>query len=96
MTANEFKAFLLQALKDQGLEFRDQGRALQTFAAQRAAHLAALVGQPGFEQAVRAEADSVALEAAKHAVRAGDATDARIAGIIQGVLSIGLRLPPAA
>ncbi len=85
---------VVQSITDQLEVFALQtGRFLQAdvtdvgmYAAQRAAHLATLVGQPGFEDAVLAERDNVVLKAGILAARRGDAVDQRLIGIIQGAL----------
>lgn len=60
------------------------------YAAQRAAHLATIFGEPGFDEAVKAEIQNVALEAGIAAVDSADAADARIVGIITGALKVGV------
>lgn len=78
------------------------GRDLQTalddirlYTAQRAAHLSTLVGQPGFQDAVRIERDNVALHAGIVASQQADAADNRLVGIIQAGLAILARVPIA-
>ncbi len=65
------------------------------YAAERAAHLATIVHEPGFEDAVDAERDAVALKAAQAITEAADGADAairaRIVGLVHGALSLGAR-----
>ena len=61
------------------------------YAAGRSAHLATLVDDPGFEYAVRAERDAVALFAGLETVASADAFDARMVGLIHGILGIAAR-----
>jgi len=65
---------------------------LGSYAADRARHLAGLVGQAGFEEALLAERDAVILKAGLLAIAAGDAADAELAGIIGGALGMAARL----
>lgn len=74
------------AAKETGLELVKTAAEVTAYAAQRALHLASIVGESGYDEALTAEADSVALFAGIHAVKAADAADARLLGIIQGAL----------
>ena len=62
---------------------------IAAYAAQRAAHLAPLVNEEGFEDALIAEADSIAMRIGLKAVREGDARDAYSRGLILGALRLG-------
>lgn len=73
-------------LKASGIDLQQASSDVALFAAQRAAHLASLTGQAGFQEAVEAEADRVWMFATGRAVRAGDANDARLWGIVAGFL----------
>jgi hypothetical protein len=64
---------------------------LRAYAAQRMEHLAQIVGQPGFEQAVEAEAQNVGMMGSIQAVSAADAVDAELKGIIVGALTVAAR-----
>lgn len=86
---NEIGKLFEDSVRGLGVDLRKAGRDLQLYVAGRVAHLATLVGQAGYQEAVEAEARNVALEAAISAVTQADATDQRIVGIIQGVLSYG-------
>lgn len=68
---------------------------IRLYTVQRAAHLSTLVGQPGFQDAVRMERDNVALHAGIIASQQADVTDHRILGIIQAGLAILARVPVA-
>lgn len=72
-------------------ELVDDINAVREYFAQRAAHLATCVGQPGFSEAVRAERDNVALKACVKAAGHADNIDGRILGFIEGALVIGSR-----
>lgn len=85
MSANS-KQLLEQYLKSSGVDLQQASADVAMFAAQRSAHLAAAAGQAGFQEAVEAEADRVWLFATGRAVRAADANDARLWGILAGFL----------
>lgn len=89
--AEELERLLKDAAKETGHDFK--GKLLETtiYAAERTAYLSTLVGQPGFEEAVRAERDNVALKGGISTVAGADRADARLVGIIQGVLFLGAR-----
>lgn len=59
------------------------------YAAERAAHLASIIGEPGYAEAVEIEVQNVALRAGISAVDSADAADAQIVGIITGALKMG-------
>ena len=71
-----------------GLDLVAAGQDVAEYAAARAAHLATLIGQPGFSMAMRAEADNVILKAGILAVDQGDAADRRIKDTISGALGM--------
>lgn len=85
---NDFAAMLIEQLKSAGSSLKDDLEAVRAYAAERMAHLAKCVGEPGYLEAVKAEAQNVAMEAAARAIDQADATDARLLGIIQGALAI--------
>lgn len=73
----------------------DGGRGVEKvaeYAAERTAHLATMIQDPGFSNLVAAEADSVALKAATELVAQADATDARLNGMLEGAMRLGARL----
>lgn len=88
---DELERLLKDAAKETGRDLQFNTVAVAAYAAERTAYLSTLVGQPGFEEAVRAERDNVALKAGLTAVATADAADARLIGIIQGVLFLGAR-----
>lgn len=91
MNANELKGALSSAIAATGASLKQSAAEVALFTAQRTAHLATLVGQPGFEEAVVAERNSVAMFAGIKAVEEADAADARLLGLIEGVLLVGAR-----
>lgn len=75
-----------QALKQTGADLAALPAEVAAYAAQRGAHLATYGQVPGFLRAVEAEADSVWLFATRRAMNKADAADARVWGLIQGLL----------
>ncbi len=88
---NEFKTLLSDALSETGASLQGDLHEVALYANERAAHLSTLVGQAGFEHAVRAERDNVMLKAAVVATEQADAVDQRIVGLVQGALAIGAK-----
>jgi len=89
--ADDLKQLLESNLAEFNADSRVNLNVLTVYAAERAAHLSTLVGQPGFEEAVRAERDNVVLRAGIAATDAADAVDQRTIGIIHGVLLTGAK-----
>ena len=89
--ADELERLLKDAAKETGRDLKANLAEVTLYAAERTAYLSTLVGQPGFEEAVRAERDNVTLKSGIASVKAADAADARVVGIIQGVLFLGAR-----
>lgn len=89
--ARDLSDLLKDAVNEIGVTIRAELAGVAAYAAERAAHLATIANEPGFELAVRAERDAVALRAGIGAVQQADAADARVVGIIHGVLLTGAR-----
>ena len=90
-TADGFRSLLEDVLAETGRSLTDTPAAIAAYAAERSAHLATLVGVEGFEVAVRAERDAVALRAGVAVTTEADAFDQRIAGAIHGALAFAAR-----
>lgn len=83
---NQFEVLLSSLLEGTGQSLEQSGREVAAYAATRTAILATLVGQVGYEQAVIAERDAVALFAGLQVVSNADGLRDRILGAIQGAL----------
>ena len=79
-------------IKQVGDRIQKGSAELAAYAAGRSEYLTTLVGQPGFEEAVQAEADAVWLEAGITAVEEGDALDAILVAKIHGGLAMAARI----
>lgn len=86
----KFVEVLEQQLKDTGRELRATPREVAAYAAQRAAHLTSIANDPHIMDAVYAERDAVALYAGVVVTDKADATDVRIASVIQGMLAAAI------
>lgn len=87
-----FQESLEAAAKRLGISSALELSGVATYAAERMQHLSTLVGDPGYEQALAAEVDAVALRAGIAAVDAGDAADRELFGVIFGSIAMGTRL----
>ncbi len=93
---HELADLLIEQAKGAGVDLKESLDGVRVYAAERMAHLATCVGEPGYQEAVIAEAQNVAMEAAIRAIDQAAAADARLLGIIQGALAIGSKVLVAA
>lgn len=82
----DFNDLLRAALRETRADLSINADELILYTAERAAHLTTLLGQPGFQRAVVAERNNVAMRAGLDATLQAEAADARLVGVIQGVL----------
>lgn len=87
-TTTEFEKLLKAALKEAGGELTMSAKKIATYMTERATHLSTVVGQPGYEKALIAERNNVAMRAGLQVADDADAFDQRILGLIQGALRI--------
>lgn len=85
----EFGALLDSAITDTGIELIGDLDAIKRYALERVTHLALIINEPGFEEAVVAETQNVGMFAGISIVNTADAADLRLMGILQGALRIG-------
>lgn len=83
---DEFLGRLRAELEHAGSDIETDWDELRAYAAERMNHLATIVGQSGYELALVAERDSIALKAGVFAVNAGVNAEQRWTGMIQGAL----------
>lgn len=86
------KNLLESALSELGSDLEKTTDEVAMYAAERTAVLATIIGLPGYEAAVIAERDSVALFAGLNAVEVAEKTRERILGIIQAALFLGAQM----
>ena len=86
--ADEFLALLKKALTDTGADLADTPDAIVAFMAERAAHLSAIVNEPGFSQAVVAERNRVALRAGLEVSDDAAPLNGRLMELIAGALRV--------
>jgi hypothetical protein len=94
--AEQFKSLLESTADRLGVELKAQGVDVRDYAKKRMLFLASILGEPGFDLALLAERDNVALKAGIAATSAADAADVELRGVILGALSIGARAIVAA
>jgi hypothetical protein len=84
-----------QILKDAvaalGLSTTVEVSVLARYVEQRSAYLGEIRGQPGWEEAARAERDSVLLRAGISATVAASAAEQQLYGVVLGILLRGTR-----
>lgn len=88
---NELAAMVIDQAKGAGVELKADLDGVRAYAAERMTHLSSCVGQPGYIEAVQAEAQNVAMEAAIRAIDQADSADARLVAIVQGALAVGAK-----
>lgn len=90
-TKQEFENLLSSTLEELGQDLKNTDNtkaAVAIFMAERAEHLATIASEPGFDRAVIAERNSVALLAGLSVSEAASAFDQRLVGLIGGALRI--------
>ena len=89
--AKELAELLESTAQRLGTDLQEDVLAIREYASERMLHLSTCVDQPGYDQALIAERDSVALFAGISAVHVADAADRELLGIVAGALAIGAR-----
>lgn len=84
----EFLAFL----NDLKLGAEEKRAELAAYAAERAQALSMSVGQPGYDEALVAARDSIALKAGIAVVEEADDVDLGLLGVIAGALAFAARM----
>jgi hypothetical protein len=82
----QFHAMLNAAVSDLGTELEEAHDTIATYMSERAMHLSTIVAEPGFDQAVTAERNNVALRAGLAVDDAANAIDQQLVGMIAGAL----------
>lgn len=86
--ADELRDLISEAAESLGASAAESLDDAVDYAARRASHLAAAVGEPGYMAALEAEARNVAIMAAVGASDAASAADERFVRIVQGGLRV--------
>jgi hypothetical protein len=94
--ADQFKSLLESTADRLGVELNLAGDGVRNYAKKRMLFLASIIDEPGFDLALLAERDNVAIQAGLSAVAIGDAADVELKGVILGALAIGARALAAA
>lgn len=77
---------LRSALTETGVSLKISADELVRYVAEQGATLALAIGEPGFDKALIAARNAIALKAGLNATLEAEAADARIVGVLQGVL----------
>lgn len=88
----EIENVLKQALRDTQVSVKMESRELAAYINERAIVLAGAVGEKGYDLMVVAERDNVLLAAGIAGVAQADAAQARLIGILQGVLGVSAQV----
>lgn len=94
--AEQFKSLIETTADRLGIELSSKAQAVRDYARSRMLFLASIVDEPGFDLALLAERDNVAMFIGISAAQAGDAADVELRGVILGALSIGAKALAAA
>lgn len=84
----EITAMIQRELEQTGASLRKAPADVAEMIAARAEHLQEIIGEEGYELAVDAETDAIALHIGLATVRTATAADQRLLGIIIGTLRI--------
>lgn len=87
-TVTTFRELLEAAVHETGARLKEAPAALAAYMSQRAEHLSLIAHEPGFDQAVIAERNNVALRAGLEASAQASQLDWQILGMIQGALRV--------
>ena len=87
----QFKSLLETTADRLGVELMGTGVEMRDYAKSRMLFLASIIDEPGFDLALLAERDNVAMYAGIAAADIGDAADVELRGAILGALSIGAK-----
>lgn len=87
-TTKHFEDVLKDALEETGAELGVSAHDLALYMTERSLHLSTIAHEPGFDQALRAERNNVALRAGLELDDNATTFDAQIIGIIQGGLAL--------
>jgi hypothetical protein len=87
-TRKEFEALIVAAMNETGVSLAGARSDLAAYMAERATHLSLISGEAGFNEAVTAERDNVALRAGLNMSDQATGMEQRFIGIIAGALRI--------
>lgn len=91
MLKKEFEGLMKDTFGGLGKELKfTTFEELALFMEERTLHLAGIVEEPGYPDAVLAERDAIAIKAGIVTTRAGSLVDQRILGVISGALRIAI------
>jgi hypothetical protein len=89
--ANQFKSLLESTSSRLGVTLTERTDEAGDYARRRMLFLASIIDEPGFDMALMAERDNVAMKAGIATAAVADAADLELRGMILGALSIGAK-----
>lgn len=89
--AEELERTLRNTAARLGVELKDNLDDVRGYASERMLHLSGIVDEPGYDEALVAEAVNVALAAAGETVESADDVDRELLGVVGGFLAAGAR-----
>ena len=89
--ADQFKDLLESTADRLGIELTATHDEVKAYAKNRMLFLASIIDEPGFDFALRAERDNVAMFLGISVTGTADAADVELRGVILGALSIGAK-----
>jgi hypothetical protein len=87
-----FISAIVGPFKELGIDLIETEDVLRGYASESIARLTTIIGQPGFELAVQAERDILAIKAGLQLVKDADRSDMRAIGLIEGALRMAASL----
>jgi len=90
MMTNDMESEIASIIRDLGTNAKAQARDIALYVRERAAHLASIVGQPGYEQAFAIERDALALKTAVAVTHTADETDRKALAVLDTVLRLAI------
>lgn len=85
-TTDSLREALEELQTETGLALRNGAAGVAIYAQESAGRLMIAAGQPGFVEAAKREAASLRARAAEEVIAGGEATDARLRGLLLGFL----------
>lgn len=83
---------LKQQARDFGVDLKAELQETTAFIAERLTHLQTVVGQPGYDRAAAAEANSILMEATLNGIDSADAADQQLVAFTRGMLMFGVKV----
>jgi len=87
---SEFASAVVASAARMGLELEATDAEVRRYATLRLLHLSRIQGEPGYQEAVEAEAAALSLTIVGRAIQEADAADRELRGLLVGLLRMGV------